>query len=55
LPYRFSPRAAADRHFRWVDFHSSEDQSIVIWVTRSMQVEKWTAIREIGVLYDARW
>jgi hypothetical protein len=39
--------------FRWVDFHSTQDQSIVIWVTRSMQVEKWTAIREMGVLYDA--
>jgi len=39
--------------FRWVDFHSSQDQSVVAWVTRSMQVEKWTAIREIGVLYDA--
>jgi len=39
--------------FRWVDFHSTQDQSIVVWVTRSLQVEKWTAIREIGVLYDA--
>jgi hypothetical protein len=39
--------------FRWVDFHSTQDQSIVVWVTRSMQVEKWTAIREMGVLYDA--
>jgi len=39
--------------FRWVDFHSTQDQSIVAWVTRSLQVEKWTAIREIGVLYDA--
>ncbi len=39
--------------FRWVDFHSTQDQSIVTWVTRSMQVEKWTSIREIGVLYDA--
>jgi hypothetical protein len=39
--------------FRWVDFHSTQDQSIIVWVTRSLQVEKWTAIREIGVLYDA--
>jgi hypothetical protein len=39
--------------FRWVDFHSTQDQSIIMWVTRSLQVEKWTAIREIGVLYDA--
>jgi hypothetical protein len=39
--------------FRWMDFHSSQDQSTVVWVTRALQVEKWTAIREIGVLYDA--
>lgn len=39
--------------FRWVDFHDARDQSIVTWVTRSLQVEKWTAIREIGVVYDA--
>jgi hypothetical protein len=39
--------------FRWVDFHSAQDQSIVVWVTRSLEVEKWTAVREIGVLYDA--
>jgi hypothetical protein len=39
--------------FRWVDFHSAQDQSIIVWVTRSLEVEKWTALREIGVLYDA--
>jgi len=39
--------------FRWIDFHSPKDQSIVIWVTRSLAAEKWTAIREIGVEYDA--
>ena len=39
--------------FRWMDFHSTKDQSVVVWVTRSLQVENWTAIREIGVLYDA--
>lgn len=39
--------------FRWVDFHSTQDESIINWVTRSLQVEKWTAIREVGVLYDA--
>jgi hypothetical protein len=39
--------------FRWIDFHDAKDQNIVVWVTRSMQVEKWTAIREIGVVYDA--
>ena len=39
--------------FRWVDFHAPEDQNIVAWVTRSLQMQKWTAIREIGLVYDA--
>lgn len=39
--------------FHWVDFHSDKDQSYVVWVTRAMADEKWTAIREIGVEYDA--
>jgi len=39
--------------FRWIDFHSAADQDVVTWVTRSLTVEKWTAIREIGVEYDA--
>jgi hypothetical protein len=39
--------------FRWIDFHNTKDQNIVAWVTRSLEVEKWTAIREIGVVYDA--
>ncbi|HLY40950.1 MAG TPA: hypothetical protein VKR52_07025 [Terracidiphilus sp.] len=39
--------------FHWIDFHSPEDQSVVIWVTRALEPEKWTAIREIGVEYDA--
>jgi len=39
--------------FRWIDFHSDKDQNIVAWVARSLQVENWTAIREIGVVYDA--
>jgi hypothetical protein len=39
--------------FRWIDFHSSSDQNIIAWVTRSLTVENWTAIREIGVEYDA--
>lgn len=39
--------------FYWVNFHSPKDQSIVIWVTRSLAVENWTAICEIGVMYDA--
>jgi hypothetical protein len=39
--------------FRWIDFHEPKDQNIVAWVTRSLAVENWTAIREIGVVYDA--
>jgi hypothetical protein len=39
--------------FRWMDFHSSKDQDIIVWVTRALQVDDWTAIREIGVKYDA--
>ncbi|MGH9599985.1 MAG: hypothetical protein ACRD27_08970 [Terracidiphilus sp.] len=39
--------------FYWVNFHSPKDQSVVVWVTRSLAVENWTAIREIGVEYDA--
>ncbi len=43
----------APDNFRWVDFHSAKDQDVVVWVTRSLAAEKWTAIREIGVEYDA--
>lgn len=43
--------------FRWVDFHaqpqSQQDQDVIVWVTRALDAEKWTAIREIGVQYDA--
>jgi len=39
--------------FRWVDFSSQKDQDTIVWVTRSLEPEKWTAIREIGVEYDA--
>ncbi len=39
--------------FRWVDFHSQKDQSVIVWVTRALEAKKWTAIREIGVEYDA--
>ena len=39
--------------FRWVDFHAQKDQDTVVWVSRSLAVEDWTAIREIGVEYDA--
>ena len=50
--------ASAQDSFRWVDFHpdssgESKDQDIIIWVTRALVGEKWTAVREIGVLYDA--
>jgi hypothetical protein len=43
----------APEPFRWVDFHSEKDQDTVVWVTRSLAAEKWTAIREIGVEFDA--
>jgi hypothetical protein len=36
-----------------MDFHSQKDQDVIAWVTRSLAVENWTAIREIGVQYDA--
>jgi len=52
----FSSRGQAQQvpdAFRWVDFHAAADQDIVVWVTRSLEAEKWTAIREIGVEYDA--
>lgn len=39
--------------FRWINFHSQQDQDIIVWVTRSLQIDPWTAIREIGVKYDA--
>lgn len=43
----------APENFRWVDFHSQKDQDIVTWVTRSLAVENWSAVREIAVQYDA--
>jgi len=45
--------AQAPDTFRWIDFHAQSDQDVVIWVTRALDNEKWTAIREIGVQYDA--
>jgi hypothetical protein len=39
--------------FRWINFHSAKDQDVVTWVNRSLTVENWTSIREIGVEYDA--
>ncbi len=45
--------AQAPDTFRWIDLHSQNDQDVVVWVTRALDNEKWTAIREIGVQYDA--
>ncbi|HKD59253.1 MAG TPA: hypothetical protein VKB47_02270 [Terracidiphilus sp.] len=45
--------AQAPDFFRWIDFNSSQDQDVVVWVTRALDGQKWTAIREIGVQYDA--
>ena len=39
--------------FRWIDFHSPKDQDVVVWVNKALEAEKWTAIREMGVEYDA--
>ncbi|WP_162601816.1 hypothetical protein [Occallatibacter savannae] len=44
--------AQAPDNFRWVDFHSPNDQDVVNWVRRALEEQKWTAIREIGVEYD---
>ena len=45
--------AQAPDTFRWIDFHSQGDQDVLIWVTRALDGQKWSAIREIGVQYDA--
>jgi hypothetical protein len=47
------PAQQVPDNFRWVDFHSAKEADTVAWVTRSLEPEKWTAIREIGVEYDA--
>ena len=44
---------AQEDSFRWMDFHSAKDQDVIVWVTRALEAEKWSSIREIGVLYDA--
>jgi hypothetical protein len=44
--------AQAPDAFRWIDFHSPNDQDVVNWVTRALATQKWTAIREIGLQYD---
>jgi hypothetical protein len=43
----------APDQFRWVNFHSSTDNDVVAWITRSFEPEHWTAINEIGVEYDS--
>jgi hypothetical protein len=43
----------APDNFRWVDFHSAKEADTIAWVRRSLEPEKWTSIREIGVEYDA--
>ncbi len=48
-----APLCAQQDPFRWMDFHSPKDQDVIVWVTRALDSEKWTAIREIGVQYDA--
>ncbi len=45
--------AQAPADFHWVDFHSPKDQDVVVWVKNSLEAENWTAIREIGVEWDA--
>jgi hypothetical protein len=47
------PAGAQQDTFHWIDFHSEKDEPVVIWVTRALSTENWSAIREIGVLYDA--
>jgi hypothetical protein len=48
-----APLHAQEDSFRWADFHSVKDQDVIVWVTRALESEKWSSIREIGVLYDA--
>jgi hypothetical protein len=39
--------------FHWVDFHDAKDAPTLAWVTQSIKAEKWSQIREIGVLWDS--
>jgi len=39
--------------FHWIDFRDAKDAPTVTWVTQTLTAEKWTAIREIGVQWDA--
>ena len=56
LATAFFPHAStaqAPDTFRWIDFQSPKDEDVVVWITRALDGQKWTAIREIGVQYDA--
>ena len=48
-----APEVSQQGPFHWVDFHSDKDQPFIVWVQRALAAEKWSAIREIGVQYDA--
>lgn len=48
-----APETQQQQGFHWVDFHADADQPVIVWVQRALATEKWTAIREIGVMYDA--
>ena len=48
-----APAQQTSDTFRWIDFHSAADSNIVAWVERSLETNSWTAIRELGVQYDA--
>ena len=39
--------------FHWVNFHDAKDAPTVAWVTEALKAEKWTDLREIGVLWDS--
>lgn len=53
IALRVPAQAQSPEAFRWVDFHAANDQNVVAWIERSLAGENWTAIREIGVEYDA--
>src|SRR5579871_4706356 len=48
-----APAQQTSDTFRWIDFHSAADSNILAWVSRSLETNNWTAIREVGVQYDA--
>jgi hypothetical protein len=50
---RFVQAQAPLDAFHWIDFRDAKDAPTVTWVTQTLTAEKWTAIREIGVQWDA--